>query len=66
MFPLRFDLLPLTFSACILLSENRKVFAQSQFPTAAAATESSWWPFGKKPRAIIILFGPPGAGEIEP
>lgn len=39
------------------------MFAQSQFPTAAAASESSWWPFGKKERSIIILFGPPGAGK---
>jgi hypothetical protein len=43
-------------------TENRKAFAQSQFPTAAAASESSWWPFGKKERTIMILFGPPGAG----
>jgi len=43
--------------------ENRKAFAQSQFPTAAAASESSWFGFGgKKERTIMILFGPPGAG----
>jgi hypothetical protein len=41
--------------------ENRKAFAQSQFPTAAAASESSWFG-GKKERTIMILFGPPGAG----
>jgi len=46
-----------------MTSENRKAFAQSQFPTAAAASESSWWPFGKKERTIMILFGPPGAGK---
>jgi len=46
-----------------LTSENRKSFAQAQFPTAASASESWWWPFGKKERSIIILFGPPGAGK---
>ena len=51
--------------ACLASSlpplENRKAFAQSQFPTAAAASESSWFG-GSKARTIMILFGPPGAG----
>jgi hypothetical protein len=51
------------YYTAFLPSENRKAFAQPQFPTAASASESSWWPFGKKERSIIILFGPPGAGK---
>ena len=50
----------------LLPTENRKSFAQAQFPTAASASESWWWPFGKKERSIIILFGPPGAGQYCP
>ena len=50
------------FAAAFSTLENRKAFAQPQFPTAASASESWWWPFGKKERAIFILFGPPGAG----